>query len=630
MPSTQELSWKFFYLSLITVLLWGVTTTWAEEPAPAKTVKTYTLDESMAGGMKVTFGERLPCSNDQLAVWWCSSGWKVSPSRPAPKRIGSAIHLSAAKNEVEAAQLVVFPYREIKNFHARASELKGPEGSIIPAEQVEILRVGYVPVTIPTDASSTVGLWPDPLPPFNEPITLKPGANQPLWVRVKVPKEVPGGLYLGDIQLEGDGIKASVQIWVQVYGFELPDRMTCTSAFGFSEKLAFRYHGVTDPEHTRMVLTKYWESLGSHHITPYDPAPLDPFQVAWPEIKDGTATDPEILKPTIDWTAWDKAMHEAFNSYHFDTFRLQILGMGGGTFHSREEPELLGFKEDTPQYKAAFRNYCQMVQEHLREKGWLDKAYVYWFDEPEPKDYDFVMNGFRKIKEAAPDIPRMLTEEVNAALLGGPTIWCPISPEFKMEIAESRRAQGEKFWWYICTGPKVPYCTLFIDHPATELRVWLWQTWQRKIDGILIWETNYWTSHAAYPDPKAPQNPYEDPMGWTSGYSTPEGKRLPWGNGDGRFIYPPEAAANGNPSEPILDAPVDSIRLEMLRDGIEDYEYLAVLKQRLSNSSRSSKDFSQLLVVPEDITKSMTEFTKNPAPIEKRREEVARAIEQIK
>jgi len=141
-------------------------------------------------------------------------------------------------------------------------------------------------------------------------------------------------------------------------------------------------------------------------------------------------------------------------------------------------------------------------------------------------------------------------------LIGGPNIWCPLTPSYDAKVAAERRPAGEEFWWYICTGPKAPYCTLFIDHPGTELRVWLWQTWQRRIDGLLIWQTNYWTSSAAYPDPAAPQNPYEDPMGWVSGYSTPAGVRQPWGNGDGRFLYPPESAADGRPTAPVLEGAV--------------------------------------------------------------------------
>ncbi len=136
----------------------------------------------------------------------------------------------------------------------------------------------------------------------------------------------------------------------------------------------------------------------------------------------------------------------------------------------------------------------------MRDKGWLDEAFVYWFDEPDPKDYEFVSNGFAKLKQWAPDIHRMLTEQVEPALIGGPNIWCPLTASYDPETAEQRRAAGDEFWWYVCTGPKAPYCTLFIDHPGTEMRVWLWQTWQRQIAGILVWETNYWTSSAAYPD----------------------------------------------------------------------------------------------------------------------------------
>ncbi|MDP7129651.1 MAG: DUF4091 domain-containing protein, partial [Planctomycetota bacterium] len=284
------------------------------------------------------------------------------------------------------------------------------------------------------------------------------------------------------------------------------------------------------------------------------------------------------------------------------------------------------------QYKSAFSSYCRAVQHHLEEKGWLDEAFVYWFDEPDPKDYEFVSNGFRKLKQHAPKLRRMLTEQVEPGLIGGPNLWCPVSHHYDHETSEPRRAEGEAFWWYVCTGPKAPYCTLFIDHPATELRVWLWQTWQRKIEGILVWTTNYWTSSAAYPD--SLQNPYEDPMGWVSGYSTPAGTKRAWGNGDGRFIYPPESAAAGKPGRPILDGPVDSIRWEMLRDGIEDYEYLAILKKLLEEkgdklSKKKREEFEALLEVPAEITSDMVTFTKDPRTVEERRMEVARAIEQL-
>jgi len=116
-----------------------------------------------------------------------------------------------------------------------------------------------------------------------------------------------------------------------------------------------------------------------------------------------------------------------------------------------------------------------------------------------------------------------------------------------------------------------------------------------------------------------------------AGQNLPKGAKRPWGNGDGRFIYPPEAAADAHPSGPVMDGPVDSIRWEMLRDGIEDYEYLAILEgllivnEDLLDEAQLNK-YAALLDVPADITSDMTTFTKDPAPIERRRDEVARAI----
>lgn len=733
-------------------------------------------------------GERLAAASEQVGLWWTSSGWKIGRDRDLPQTQGKAIVIRAARNEAEAAQLVIRPKAALKGLVVTPGVLTGPAGATLPATCVEILEVHYVNVTRPTDKNAVAGDWPDPLPPLEKPLDLEAGKNQPLWVRVLIPRDAKAGVYEGNLKLTAGGFSVSVPLRVEVYGFELPNRMTCVTAFGFNDDLAYRYQGVTDERQKREVLDKYWANYSAHHISTYNLAPLDPIRVTWPDVRppksnwqggrlvknekhsgdrsllifddradlnveasyeslvsipegglrlrfwyrtavpeqvflvtlnhhdgsgkwisggnndmaldgngqwqefdsviksfpagakavqlrlraarwtdEGEATglvwfddvsltdagtgrellegggfeppelpqiDQDKLQVKFDFAAWDKAMERAVDHYGFNSFRLGIPGMGGGTFHSRSEPELLGFAEDTPHYKALFNSYCSQIQEHLRTKGWLDEAFVYWFDEPDPKDYAFVNNGFAKLKAAAPDISRMLTEQVEPALLGGPNIWCPISDNYRHDLAEQRREHGEKFWWYVCTGPKAPYCTLFIDHPGTEMRVWLWQTWQRKIDGILVWETNYWTSSAAYPDSAHPQNPYEDPMGWTSGYSTPAGKKLPWGNGDGRFVYPPVKAADGNPASPVLDGPVDSIRWEMLRDGIEDYEYFVILKKLLAAKgdkldTATKNRYAALLEVPAEVTKDMTTFTKDPGPIEAHRDRVARAIAEL-
>ena len=48
------------------------------------------------------YGESLPCSDAGVALWWASSGWKVSRTRPAPQKQGAAAALAVARNETEA------------------------------------------------------------------------------------------------------------------------------------------------------------------------------------------------------------------------------------------------------------------------------------------------------------------------------------------------------------------------------------------------------------------------------------------------------------------------------------------------------------------------------------------------
>ncbi|MBM4020091.1 MAG: DUF4091 domain-containing protein, partial [Planctomycetes bacterium] len=560
------------------------------------------------------YGQALPGSGDSVGLWWASSGWKVPLRRSVPAEKGEAVAIRAARNEAEAAQVVVRAHEKpLRGLTVKAEALKGPGVAVLPAENIDILRVGYVNIVHPTDHTGCVGPWPDPLPPVAGPIDVQPGCNQPFWVRVRVPAGALAGRYEGKIRMAAEGWSAAVPVRVEVYGFALPDRMTCETSFGFSHGNVWRYHKLERADDRRAVLEKYLACLAAHHISPYDPAPLDPFKVTWPKFgrdakaATGAPAAPQDLTPAFDWSAWDAAMTRAVDVHRFNTFMVHVPGLGGGTFHQRFDPALCGFKEDAPEYKALLRNYCRAVQEHLRGKDWLKYAYVYWFDEPDRKDYEFVMNGFRKLKEAAPDLRRMLTEQVEPDLVGGPNLWCPVTPEYNHARAEQRRKAGERFWWYVCCGPKAPYATLFIDHPATEMRVWLWQTFQRRIDGILVWQTNYWTSETAYPDRALPQNPYEDPMSWVSGYGTEKGARRPWGNGDGRFMYPPESAAGASPAGPVLDGPVESIRLEMLRDGIEDYEYLVILRRLLAGrgaklAAGERQRLEALLEVPEEIT----------------------------
>lgn len=757
------------------------------------------MPRSAAGAGSYDSAERLAVDAGGLSVWWApSSVTKIQPDTPAPNRTGSRILIRSARNEREAACIVVNGGPDLTEVRLSCPDLAGPQGARLLSRQLEFFQAQFLKIERASDSKSRQGWWPDPLVPLSEsglPAAQadEPAGNRVFWLRTHVPAETRPGAYRGAVRLQAGAASVDLPLEVIVYDFALPDRMSCQTAFGFSPGEVFRYHGLTTDADKRAVLDKYLANLAAHHVSPYDPAPLDPFQVRWPKIEpprsrleawsglrlvtnevhsgkgallvhddqpasavtaqyepliaipsgglrlrfwfrtavpghrfivtlthydaqkqwmsgrnndmglagsglweeytsnltsfpEGAAfvrlhlrgttwTDngeglglvwyddvsladlgngsellaggdferkprTELVAPRekvvaeFDFTNWDRAMERAMNTHRFTSFQVPFPGLGGGTFHEIEGPSLLGFHEDDPEYDLLMASYGRQLEAHLRERGWLERAFVYWFDEPSPEQYPFVMNGFAKLKRHAPGLTRMLTEQVEAGLIGGPNLWCPISNDYRQEAAEARRARGERFWWYVCTGPKAPYAGLFIDHPAPEMRVWVWQTWQRKIEGLLVWQINYWTSSAAYPDRAHPQNPYLDPMSWTSGYSTPPGEKRPWGNGDGRFLYPPLAAASADPQRPVLDGPIDSIRWEHLRDGIEDYEFFCLLRDRLARakprvSSAEAEEYSRLLQVPETVTRSMTEFAPDGAAIEAHRHALARAIEKL-
>ncbi|MCP4455101.1 MAG: hypothetical protein GY809_26870 [Planctomycetes bacterium] len=54
-------------------------------------------------------------------------------------------------------------------------------------------------------------------------------------------------------------------------------------------------------------------------------------------------------------------MTRTLDEYHFNSFRLNIPGIGGGTFHSRSVPSLLGFTEESPGYPILCDAYCRQI-----------------------------------------------------------------------------------------------------------------------------------------------------------------------------------------------------------------------------------------------------------------------------
>ncbi len=572
-----------------------------------------------------TFGERLPVEADGIAFWRASSGRKVFRDAAVPSDKADALAVKTAANEAEAVQLVLTPDRELRDVRV---SLEGPLAAKrwgvfrkgeIPSSAVQILREHYIDVDVTTDQLGTRGAWPDALPPQDSGLwPAKAGESTPFWVRVKPPKGTPKGVYHGNLVVtftdstdpEGESVKVPFE--VEVFGFELPDRMTVKTPFGFSTERLYRYHCVSTDVDKAAVLQRYMKYLGDNHISP------DPMTTAQPVLKWKDNKDMTKASLTIDWTDFDRDVERLLNTYHFNALKVPIQGLGGGNHHFTRRAEIAGAKRGEPLYERLMEMYLGQVQRHLEEKGWLDYAFAYWFDEPMGQQYEFVNAGMRTLKKYAPKLKRMITNRCTKDLMDAVDTWCPVPHHFHVPDLEACRARGDNMWWYICCSPPGTQVGEHIDHPGTDMRTWLWQTWGENVTGILIWTVNWWTGRAAYPDDAFPQDPYLDPVGWGKNFK--KGVKVStWCNGEGRYMYPPLKARDGRQGHAVIEDPVGCIRMEMLRDGIEDYEYFAMLKR--------CDPENPLLAVPKEVYRAIDDYSADPVHMEIHREKLGRALE---
>ena len=245
-------------------------------------------------------------------------------------------------------------------------------------------------------------------------------------------------------------------------------------------------------------------------------------------------------------------------------------------------------------------------------KGWdkLAQTYVLLGDEAPRNCYPHLREQGKLIHEAAPKVARCFTvspemirdiDWIGQQMRGlADMLILGISPDLTDQLSREVRAAGFNLWWY--------YVALhyYIPTDKAEGRFVLWRHWKYQVPGQLHWGMTYWG---------------DDNITGRNGKKWPE---IPWDtklcrSGDGYVAYP---APNGTAFLP-------SIRLEQLRDGIEDYEYFYLLKnltKRLPTNAVQTTANHQLLDIDESLVKSYTEYDKKPDAYRGYRQRIAQAI----
>jgi len=497
-------------------------------------------------------------------VWTVTEA--VRTRRETPPGKGRAVRLWAARNETESFQVLVRSERGVRGVRLEAGPLKSPGGAVLPAAAVRLFRQHYLHLTVATHRHDdfTPGWYADALIPFRHPLTRKPlppgarfravpldlpaGQTHGFLVDVSVPADARAGLYRGTFRATAEGEGAvEIPVTLTVWPFALPRVSTLRTAFGSPA------HRMRDYYRRRAKAglekeTADWDAvdrqcadlLSRHRLNATPP--------------------PETLRPRAQADGSFRVPEEQVVALRrfVDTYHVNALMVPRPTSVARD-PE-----KDRDRLRAWLRAFDDLAR-RLQRPGIL--FYTYLKDEPNDAEaYRFVQGWGRAIREANSVVKVLVVEQTWPQdpqwgdLYGAVDIWCPLFSLFRPASAARRQALGETVWTYtaLCQGRPTPWW--HIDWPLLNYRVPAWIAWRYRIRGLLYWGgLSFW-------------NHVEDPWTQPETYDRRDdrGRGLVW-NGEGSLVYPGRACG--------YDGIAPSLRLKALRDGIEDYEYLALLER---------------------------------------------------
>ena len=536
-------------------------------------------------------GDELPDFGTTIAP----STVKVLRDVPLDQRPSRTATLRLCRNEYEALQIVIMPLmKDLEDIEITWTDLTGPNGASISSELLEVNRVGYVKTRKPRYKVDYVGWYPDPLMPLDE-FDAKMGQNQPIWVGVKTPADIPAGWYTGSITITPRNAQPqTVILYVEVWDITLPETTTLKTAISSWHTTLASWYGLkeTPPELKR----RYFDFLLDRRINPGTIYSGKPY---WEE---------EDIRYCVD-----RGMNAFAVKYQGD--------LGGKT------------PEERAQKDQELATWAREFAEFLRKNGWIDKGYVYGFDEVRPDRYEQVVRAYKIIKEAAPDLRTACTVVPNATLNPVMDIWVPLTPHLGERGIWRHVGEGDEMWWYVCCGPTHPHANWFIDYSSLEHRLLFWQTHRYKVTGFLYYAMQMWRSNQVTktgPSYVVPHDDEEVLKQMAAGKRWPE---VPWNtftydhtNGDGHLFYP-------GPDQTLISCQ----RLENIRDGIEDYELLHELEvatDRLENVAGDAYrkligECRSLLGWRPHLFRDLTHYTNAPAVLEAERVRVARQLMRV-
>ena len=527
----------------------------------------------IVGGLSAADTASLVTEGWQHREWSIYPIEKVKADEELPVTPKSdAVELTAARGEREPFILLLRPNIPLREVSIVTADLRHSDGSTIAAKQLTAQRLGYVSVDEPSGTRMKqampypvgTGMFPDPL--LGNRGDVRPKHNLQFLITVHVPREAHAGRHEGSVRLRfrketwmaaDFAAEDVVRVVVNVRRFAMPEHspLLNTSFANLRE--------LPDSQRTPEAVAALQRNFTEHRQTP---EPLLPS----PRIKvDAHGT------LTVDSTAWEQAVDTMFQNGGTHVF-VPVWGFhpepafAQGIYFLYHYPAVTGQKwmgvaicaadkTLTPEFQRLFGAYLKHMNGVLKQRDWLDRAFIGTMDEPytyhtgdrandiPANNYEVIRNFVRLVRETAPGLRTFCTADPVEGLTGHIDHWCLRN----LDHAAAAKSRAVKH------GEIVTFCDnyrTFIDYPAVSARSLGWLAWSIGARGWLTYET-FGSYRTAW---EAPVLVYAQFSGATV-----------WGMG--QMFYP----------DPLTGAPLNSLRWELMREGCDDYEYLWLLREAL-------------------------------------------------
>lgn len=466
--------------------------------------------------------------------------------------ISDTIKLFGIKGEIISGQCVVNAKSNLSDVTVELSRFRNKKtGALLPSNSVEWNFVGSIPLTTnaPNQPEYAIvrkapAMFPDYLIAETQ-LNIPKGRYQAVWLTLNIPVNVTAGSYEGTVTVVSMQGRRSLPIQIAVYPLYMPEERNLKIAEWYSTGGFEHFHGIDEKYSGEWfdMLRKYADNMVAHR--------QNVFQV--PAAAIGISRSSKgILE--FDFTRFDQIAEVFWGTGKMDyleTGELFRFGEGGwsGSEILPKNFNVLDLKTDdqiTSPGKDVLPHLLPAIEDHLRQKGWLDKTVFHVKDEPSLHNALSWQKASRYIHQYAPDLQRAdaiettyVLKDIDIAIpkLDALASWYD---DYKKSLE-----QGVELWFYtvgIYQGSLLPNKT--IDMPLMDNRILHWLNYKYDATGFLHWGWNQWT---------------EDPFNEV-------GKHL----GDGWHVYPAK------------DGVLNSLRWEQMRNGIQDYEYLLMLEKKTS------------------------------------------------